>query len=97
MDMMWKVFAICFAIIYGTSFANACISIQRSGVQHLIVNYCEYPIIAHYIASNGETGTTGSIPPGGSELTPIATSFTLNIQWCKYSDWEAKRCKLPKD
>lgn len=94
---MLKVFSICFASIYGTSFASACISIQRSGLQHLIVNSCEYAIIAYYVANNGETGATGSIPPGGSELTPIPTRLNLNVQWCKYSDWEAGRCKLPKD
>lgn len=94
---MLKIFSICVVSIYGTSLATACVSIQRSGQQHLIVNYCQYAIIAHYAASNGMTGVTGSIPTGGSELTPIATRFNLNLQWCKYNDWEAGRCKLPKD
>jgi hypothetical protein len=94
---MLKIFSICFVSLYGTSLATACISIQRSGIQHLIVNYCEYAIIVHYVSSSGQTGATGSIPPGGSELTPIPTRFSLNVQWCKYSDWEVGRCKLPKD
>jgi hypothetical protein len=94
---MLKIFSIWFVIICGTSSANACISIQRSGQQHLIVNYCEYSIIAHYASSNGMTGASGSIPPGGSELTPIPTRYSLNVQWCTYNDWESGRCKLPKD
>jgi hypothetical protein len=49
------------------------------------------------VASSGLTGATGSIPPGGSELTPIPLRYGLNVQWCKYDDWKVGRCKLPKD
>lgn len=94
---MLKTFSIGFASIFGTSLAFACVSIERSGLQHLIVNYCQYPIIAHYAAGNGMTGATASIPPGGSELTPIATRYSLNLQWCKYNEWEDGHCKLPKE
>jgi hypothetical protein len=83
--------------MYGISLANACVSLQRSGMQYLIMNYCQYPVITHYVSSNGLTGATDSIPPGGAELTPIPLRFGLNVQWCKYDDWKARRCKLPKD
>jgi hypothetical protein len=94
---MLKVFPICIVSLYGTSLATACVSIERSGLQHLIVNYCQYQVIAHYVSSSGQTGRTDSIPPGGSELTPIPSRYSLNVQWCKFDDWEAGRCKLPKD
>jgi hypothetical protein len=94
---MLKLFSFCLASIYGTSSATACVGIERSGLQHLIVNYCQYPIVAHYVSSSGETGATDSIPPGGSELTPIPTRYSLNLQWCKYNDWEAAHCKLPTE
>ena len=87
----------CFLSMYGISLANACVSLQRSGMQYLIMNYCQYPVITHYVSSNGLTGATDSIPPGGAELTPIPLRFGLNVQWCKYDDWKARRCKLPKD
>jgi hypothetical protein len=83
--------------MYGISLANACVSLQRSGMQYLIMNNCPYPVKTHYVASNGLTGVTDSIQPGGAELTPIPLRFGLNVQWCKYDDWKARRCKLPKD
>ena len=94
---MLKAFSICFLSMYGISLANACVSLQRSGMQYLIMNYCQYPVITHYVTSSGLTGVTDSIPPGGAELTPIPLRFGLNVQWCKYDDWKAGRCKLPKD
>jgi hypothetical protein len=94
---MLKALSICFLSMYGISLANACVILQRSGLQYLIMNYCQYPVITHYVSGSGLTGATGSIPPGGSELTPIPLRFALNVQWCKYDDWKVGRCKLPKD
>jgi UDP:flavonoid glycosyltransferase YjiC (YdhE family) len=92
-----KAFSICVLSMYAVSSANACVILQSSGLQYLIMNYCQYPVITHYVASSGLTGATGSIPPGGSELTPIPLRFGLDVQWCKYTDWKVGRCKLPKD
>jgi hypothetical protein len=92
-----KVFFICFLSIFGMSSANACVILQSSGLQYLIMNYCQYPVVTHYVASSGLTGATGSIPPGGSELTPVPLRLGLNVQWCKTVDWKMGRCKLPKD
>jgi hypothetical protein len=92
-----KAFSICFLSMYGISSANACVILQSSGLQYLIVNSCQYPVITHYVASSGLTGATGSIPPDGSELTPVPLRLGLNVQWCKYADWKVGRCKLPKD
>jgi hypothetical protein len=92
-----KAFSLCLLSVCGIGSANACVILQSSGLQYLIMNYCQYPVITHYVASSGLTGATGSIPPGGSELTPIPLRYGLNVQWCKYDDWKAGRCKLPKD
>jgi len=92
-----KAFSICIFSMYGLSSANACVILQSSGLQYLIMNYCQYPVITHYVASSGLTGATGSIPPGGSELTPVPLRLGLDVQWCKFADWKVGRCKLPKD
>jgi len=83
---MLRIFSICFATLYGTSLATACVSIEKNGLQHLIVNYCQYPIIAHYAAGNAMTGTTASIPPGDSELAPIPTPSPVRGGCARSSD-----------
>jgi hypothetical protein len=90
-----KTFIICLLSLCGIDFASACVSIQRSGRQHLITNFCQYPVIARYISISGETGITESIPPGGSDLTPIPLRYGLQVKWCNYNDWKAAKCKLP--
>ena len=92
---MLKTFFICLLSLCGIDFASACVTIQRSGRQHLITNFCQYPVIVRYISTSGETGITESIPPGGSDLTPIPLRYGLQVKWCNYSDWKAAKCKLP--
>ncbi len=92
-----KAVSICFLSLFGIGSASACVSIQRSGHQYLIVNDCKYPIIAHYVSSTGETGVTGGILPGDMELTPVPMLYGLNVQWCNFNDWKARRCKLPQN
>jgi hypothetical protein len=91
-----KAFFICLLSLCGIDLASACVSIERSGRQHLITNYCQYSVIVHYISSSGQTGTTESIPPGGSDLTPIPIRYGLQASWCNYTAWKAGRCKLPQ-
>ena len=94
---MLKAFSICFLSLCGFGSASACVDIQRSGLQHLIVNNCLYPVIVYYVASNGQSGATGSIAPGGLDLTPIFLRYSLQVRWCNYNDWNAGRCKLPQN
>jgi hypothetical protein len=57
---MLKIFFICFATLHGTSLATACANIEKSGLQHLIVNYCQYPIIL-----GAAEGLSGNVPSLG--------------------------------
>src|SRR6476660_6147447 len=95
-SVVLKTFFICLLSLCGIDFASACVSIQRSGRQHLIMNNCQYPVIVHYVSSSGATGTTESIPPGGLDLTPIPIRYGLQLNWCNYTAWKAGTCKLPK-
>ena len=91
-DAMVKAVFVCFLSLCGIDLASACVAIQRSGRQYLIVNSCPYPVRVHHVSSSGETGTTDGIPPGGSDLTPVPLRYGLQSAWCNYNDWKAGRC-----
>lgn len=92
---MLKTFFVGVLSLCGADFASACVTLQTSGRQHLITNNCQFAVIVHYVASSGLTGTTESIPPGGSDLTPIPIRYGLQASWCNYTAWKAGKCKLP--